>query len=66
MKSNIKFWFRHEKKKEAPPQWAQRFLEWYCKPEVLEDLQGDLLNTSSATSKAKGLSEQNAFTLSML
>src|SRR5688572_4711032 len=25
-----------------PPHWAQRFLEWYCRPELLEDLQGDL------------------------
>jgi len=33
MKSNDQF---------NPPRWAQRFLEWYCKPELLEDLQGDL------------------------
>lgn len=26
----------------TPPRWAQRFLEWYCRPELLEDLQGDL------------------------
>ena len=26
----------------TPPRWAQRLLEWYCKPELLEDLQGDL------------------------
>jgi len=25
-----------------PPRWAQRFLTWYCRPELLEDLQGDL------------------------
>jgi putative ABC transport system permease protein len=25
-----------------PPKWAQRFLSWYCRPELLEDLQGDL------------------------
>ncbi len=24
----------------SPPRWANRFLEWYCKPEMLEDLQG--------------------------
>lgn len=24
------------------PGWAQRFIEWYCKPELLEDLSGDL------------------------
>lgn len=25
-----------------PPRWAERFLAWYCRPELLEDLQGDL------------------------
>jgi putative ABC transport system permease protein len=34
---------RSEKgKRVLPPAWAGRFLEWYCKPELLEDLQGDL------------------------
>lgn len=26
----------------SPPRWAQRFLEWYCRPDLLEDLEGDL------------------------
>jgi putative ABC transport system permease protein len=25
-----------------PPSWAQRFIEWYCKPGLAEDLTGDL------------------------
>ena len=25
-----------------PPKWADRLLEWYCRPDLLEDLQGDL------------------------
>lgn len=25
-----------------PPKWAQRFIEWYCKTEIAEDLIGDL------------------------
>ena len=29
---------RHHK----PPKWAQRFVEWYCKPRLAEDLLGDL------------------------
>lgn len=29
-------------RKVTPPRWAQRFLEWYCRPELLEDLEGDL------------------------
>jgi len=24
-----------------PPQWASRFLEWYCNPDLLEEIQGD-------------------------
>ena len=27
---------------QKPPAWADRFLEWFCKSELLEDLQGDL------------------------
>lgn len=26
----------------SPPRWANRFLEWFCNPDLLEDLQGDL------------------------
>ncbi|HVU94620.1 MAG TPA: ABC transporter permease [Puia sp.] len=34
---------RIEKKKTpTPPQWATRFLSFYCRPELLEDLEGDL------------------------
>ena len=25
-----------------PPKWATNFLSWYCRPELLEDLEGDL------------------------
>ena len=25
-----------------PPRWINKLLEWYCKPDQLEDLQGDL------------------------
>ncbi len=27
--------------KVGPPRWADRFLEWYCRPELLESIQGD-------------------------
>jgi len=27
--------------KHNPPRWATRFLEWYCNPELLEEIQGD-------------------------
>jgi hypothetical protein len=25
-----------------PPRWATRFLQWYCKEDLIEDLEGDL------------------------
>lgn len=27
--------------KRTPPRWADRFLSWYCNPEILEEIQGD-------------------------
>ena len=29
-------------RKFSPPRWAKKLLSWYCKPELLEDLEGDL------------------------
>ncbi len=37
-----------------PPKWAMKFLEWYCKPELLEDLQGDLYEYFERNLEAKG------------
>lgn len=31
-----------EQQRHRPPAWAQRFIEWYCKPGLVEDLTGDL------------------------
>ncbi len=31
---------RQEHRK-TPPQWADRFLEWYCRTDLLEEIQGD-------------------------
>lgn len=28
--------------KHSPPRWADRFLAWYCRPDLLEGIQGDL------------------------
>lgn len=39
-----------------PPKWADRFLEWYCKPEKLETIQGDayeLYSRAVLTNKRK-------------
>lgn len=43
-------------KKISPPRWANRFLEWYCRPELLEEIQGDafeLYERSVKTNKQK-------------
>lgn len=32
----------HKNKAPQPPKWATRFLQWYCRPDLLEDLEGDL------------------------
>ena len=31
-----------EQRQHQPPSWARRFVEWYCKPDLVEDLTGDL------------------------
>nr|WP_295922390.1 ABC transporter permease [uncultured Dyadobacter sp.] len=31
-----------EQRQHHPPSWAQRFVAWYCKPGLVEDLTGDL------------------------
>ena len=31
-----------EQRQHHPPSWAQRLVEWYCKPGLVEDLMGDL------------------------
>ncbi|HRJ31606.1 MAG TPA: ABC transporter permease [Cyclobacteriaceae bacterium] len=40
----------------SPPRWADRFLEWYCHPELLEEIQGDayeLYDRAAKKSKRK-------------
>jgi ABC-type antimicrobial peptide transport system permease subunit len=41
-------------RKPHPPRWATCLLEWYCRPEVLEDLQGDLNEYFERNVSAKG------------
>lgn len=38
-----------------PPKWATQFLTWYCKPDLLEDLQGDLNEYFYRNIKEKGV-----------
>ncbi|WP_416864454.1 MAG: ABC transporter permease [Imperialibacter sp.] len=51
MKSKQSASFRTDR----PPRWATRFLEWYCKPSLYEDLQGDLLEYFERNVKARGV-----------
>jgi putative ABC transport system permease protein len=37
---------------QSPPKWADRFLEWYCDPALLEAIQGDVYEIYQRTIKA--------------
>jgi len=47
---------RHLMKRKIPhpPKWATRILTWYCRPELLEDLQGDLNEYFHRNKKSRG------------
>ncbi len=38
-----------------PPRWADKLLIWYCRPELLEDLQGDLHEFFQRNVQSKGV-----------
>src|SRR5688572_574331 len=38
----------------SPPGWATKLLAWYCKPRLLEDLEGDLNEYFQRNVKLKG------------
>ncbi len=40
--------------KTSPPKWADQLLAWYCRPDLLEDLQGDLNEYFERNIKSKG------------
>lgn len=44
-----------EKKHFQPPRWARRILYWYCRPEIVEDLDGDLNEFFYLNCREKGL-----------
>jgi ABC-type antimicrobial peptide transport system permease subunit len=46
-----------DSKKTTPPDWAQQLLTWYCKPELLEDLQGDLNEYFERNIKSEGITK---------
>lgn len=44
----------------SPPKWADRFLEWYCNPKLLEAIQGDVYELYYRTLKARNQRTANA------
>lgn len=44
-----------DQKQIQPPGWAQKFLAWYCKPALLEDLEGDLNEYFERNVRSKGV-----------
>jgi len=44
-----------ESNKLPPPRWATKFLNWYCKPALFEDLSGDLHEYFQRNVKSKGI-----------
>jgi putative ABC transport system permease protein len=45
----------NSKNSNRPPRWAERFLEFYCRRSLLEDLQGDLNEYFERNQKALGV-----------
>ncbi|MBX2897197.1 MAG: ABC transporter permease [Cyclobacteriaceae bacterium] len=37
--------------KHTPPKWADKFLSWYCRPDLLEEIQGDVYELFERTAK---------------
>ncbi len=48
-----------DNKKYAPPEWATQLLRWYCKPSLLEDLEGDLNEYFQRNIKSNGVRKAN-------
>jgi ABC-type antimicrobial peptide transport system permease subunit len=46
----------------SPPKWADRFIAWYCNPELLEQIQGDIHELYQWRLKDRGIKKaKNAF-----
>lgn len=46
-----------QKGETKPPRWAIRFLRWYCRPRLLEDLEGDLNEYFERNVARRGIKE---------
>jgi putative ABC transport system permease protein len=45
----------HDGKKTKPPKWADHFLEWWCSPQFIEEVQGDLHEAFHRRCNEKGV-----------
>ena len=50
-----------DKQKHVPPKWADKLLEWYCRPEHLEEVQGALHEYFTERAKNEGLARARLF-----
>jgi putative ABC transport system permease protein len=48
-----------KEKEYYPPRWATQLLRWYCKPSLLEDLEGDLNEYFQRNVKSDGVRKAN-------
>ena len=46
---------KKETKQNCPPKWPLRFFRWFCRPEIAEDIEGDLLERFHRQSHNTGL-----------
>lgn len=49
-----------------PPRWANKFLEWYCRPDLLEEIQGDAYELFERTSKENSRKAKRQFSWNVL
>lgn len=55
-----------EHPQDRPPSWANRFLRWFCRPSMLEDLEGDLNELYSQCIKENPGSAKRQYIMNVL
>lgn len=50
----------------TPPAWADRFLQWYCHPDLLEEIQGDAYELFQRTAKQNESKARRQFVWNVL
>jgi putative ABC transport system permease protein len=49
-----------------PPKWADKFLQWYCRPDLLEEIQGDAYELFLRTAKENKLKANLQFSWNVI